>query len=197
MAAALALAARETGRLVPAGEQGPVPVERPGLRAPDARGELEAIIDEAATAHGVSAHLVRAVVEVESGFDPSAVSPVGARGLMQLMPATAAHLGVSDALDPRQNVFGGVKYLSQLLDRFEGNVALALAGYNAGPTRVARYQGIPPFGETRGYVRKIRGLLAESTGVSFPLPTPPIVRKTAIRQHRTHHRQRSVRGRRS
>jgi hypothetical protein len=96
---------------------------------------------------------------------------------MQLMPTTAALMGVTDPLDPRQNVFGGVKYLSQLLDRFGGNVALALAGYNAGPNTVARYCGIPPYGETRGYVTRIRGLLAESTGAFFPLPAPPALRQ--------------------
>jgi hypothetical protein len=85
---------------------------------------------------------------------------------------------VSDPLDPRQNVFGGVKYLSQLLDRFDGNVALALAGYNAGPTRIARYRGIPPYGETRGYVTKIRAILAESTGALFPLPARAAVHST-------------------
>src|SRR5437773_2410861 len=83
--------------------------------------------------------------------------PAAAQGLMQLMPATAALMGVDDRLDPRQNVFGGAKYLSQLLDRFNGNMALALAGYNAGPTKVARYRGIPPYRETRGYVTRVRG----------------------------------------
>lgn len=96
---------------------------------------------------------------------------------MQLMPTTATLMGVNNPLDPRQNVFGGAKYLSQLLDRFGGNVALTLAGYNAGPTRVARYRGIPPYGETRGYVTRIRSMLAESTGALFPLLTPAVTRK--------------------
>jgi soluble lytic murein transglycosylase-like protein len=115
------------------------------------------------------------VVQAESAFDPAAVSPVGAQGLMQLMPTTATLMGVSDPFDARQNVFAGTKYLSQLLDRFDGDVALALAGYNAGPTRVARCRGIPPYRETRRYVAKIRDLLVESTGVAFPLPKPGLV----------------------
>ena len=131
--------------------------------------------------HGVSPHLVRAVVLTESAFNPFAVSRVGAQGLMQLMPATATHMGVTDSLDPRQNVFGGTKYLSQLLTRFDGNVALALAGYNAGPAKVARYRGIPPYGETRGYVTKIRTIVGKNTGVFFPLPVKRVVRATHAR----------------
>jgi hypothetical protein len=186
VAAALAIMARQTGRLLPDEDHAQVEVETGNFRvADDARGEMEALIEEAAAAHGISAHLVRAVVQAESAFDPLAVSPVGAQGLMQLMPSTATLMGVNDPLDPRQNVFGGVKYLSQLLDRFDGNVALALAGYNAGPTKVARYRGIPPYGETRGYVTRIRSMLAESTGTLFPLPEPavaPEVRAAAVRR---------------
>lgn len=177
VAAALAIMARQTGRLLP--DEGDVQVEvgtaRSHVPAYD-RDDLDALIEEAAAVHGISAHLVRAVVQAESAFDPLAVSPAGAQGLMQLMPITSTLMGVRDPLDPRQNVFGGVKYLSQLLDRFGGNVALALAGYNAGPTTVARYRGIPPYGETHGYVTRIRGILAESTGASFPLPKPARVR---------------------
>jgi soluble lytic murein transglycosylase-like protein len=168
-AAALVLFARQTGPSV-VDERRPPSVR---ARAPDYdRRSLEAMIDDAAAAHGISAHLIRAVVQAESAFDPAAVSPVGAQGLMQLMPTTATLMGVSDPFDARQNVFAGTKYLSQLLDRFDGDVALALAGYNAGPTRVARCRGIPPYRETRRYVAKIRGLLVESTGVAFPLPKP-------------------------
>ena len=133
--------------------------------------QLEAVIDEASAAYGVSADLVKAVIQTESAFNPVAVSPVGALGLMQLMPVTAAYLGVADPFDPRQNVHGGVKYLSMLLDRFNGNVALALAGYNAGPTAVARHKGIPPYRETRGYVQKIRALVAD-THSAFSIPEP-------------------------
>ncbi len=180
VAAAMAIMARHSGRVLPDEEPAPVEVGATEARASDPRpfdrGDVEALIEEAAAAHGVSAHLVRAVIQAESAFDPAAVSPAGAQGLMQLMPTTAALMGVEKPLDPRENVFGGVKYLSRLLERFDGNVALALAGYNAGPSKVARYRGIPPYGETRGYVTKIRTLLAESTGASFPLPKPAVVR---------------------
>jgi hypothetical protein len=181
----LAILSRHTGPLLH-GDRTQVEVETGNFHVPDYdRDDLDELIEEAAAAHGISAHLVRAVVEAESGFDPWSVSPAGAQGLMQLMPATAALMGVDDRLDPRQNVFGGAKYLSQLLDRFDGNVALALAGYNAGPTKVARYRGIPPYRETRGYVTRIRGLLAETTGALFPLPKPAVarsVRTAAVRR---------------
>ena len=177
VAAALSILSRPTGPALSSEDSAQVEVEAGNFRVPHyGRRALDQIIEEAAAAHGVSAHLVRAVVEAESGFNPWAVSPAGAQGLMQLMPATAALMGVNDRMDPRQNVFGGTRYLSQLLDRFDGNVALALAGYNAGPTRVARNRSIPPFRETRGYVTKIRGLLAETTGALFPLPRPPVAR---------------------
>jgi soluble lytic murein transglycosylase-like protein len=185
VAAALAMMPRPAGPARP--DEDRVHFEPGSVRSDAAaydRDALDALIDEAAAVHGVSAHLVRAVVQAESAFDPAAVSPVGAQGLMQLMPTTAALMGVSDPLDPRQNVFGGVKYLSQLLDRFGGNVALALAGYNAGPTTVARYCGIPPYGETRGYVTRIRSLLAQSTGAFFPLPTPPVRQAHQSRRRR-------------
>jgi hypothetical protein len=144
---------------------------------PNDRAVIDAIIDEAAAVHGVSADLVRAVVQTESQFDPRAVSPVGAKGLMQLMPGTAREVGIKDPFDARQNIFGGTKYLGIMLERFNGNVALALAGYNAGPNNVRRYRGIPPFGETQGYVRKIRNILQAAHGSAFPIPEPP--RRTA------------------
>ena len=123
---------------------------------------FDTFIEEASSLYGVSSDLVRAVIQTESGFNPRAVSGVGAQGLMQLMPRTARALGIEDPLDPKQNIFGGVKYLSTLLEKYNGNVALALASYNAGPGNVAKHGGIPPFSETRGYVRKITGLLADA-----------------------------------
>jgi len=137
------------------------------------RAMLEAFAAEAAEVYGVSPQLVNAVIQTESGFNAEAVSPVGAQGPMQIMPTTAKALGIQDPGDARQNIFGGTKYLSKLLDRFNGNVALALASYNAGPTVVARHKGIPPYGETRGYVRKIHNLLAD-TDAAFSLPAPQV-----------------------
>jgi hypothetical protein len=123
---------------------------------------FDAIIEEAAALYGVNSALVKAVIQAESRFNPLAVSPVGAKGLMQLMPLIYKEYGAPNPLDAKQNVFAGVKYLSELLDRYNGNVSLALAGYNAGPTAVKRFKGIPPYRETRGYVRKIQNLIAES-----------------------------------
>lgn len=114
------------------------------------------IISDAAASHGVDPRLVAAVARRESAFNPNAVSPVGASGLMQLMPDTARYLGVSNVFDVRQNVFGGTKYLRTLLDTFEGDLDLALAAYNAGPGAVRKYNGVPPYRETRDYVRAVR-----------------------------------------
>ena len=124
-------------------------------------GPFEILIQEAADTHDIDADLIRAVVQTESEFNPTVVSPAGAKGLMQLMPAVVRDMGVVDALDPRDNIMGGTKYLKQLLDANRGSVALALASYNAGLGNVRRYKGIPPFKETRNYVRKITDLLDE------------------------------------
>lgn len=117
---------------------------------------IDALIREAAARHGVDPRLVFLVMQAESGFRLRAVSPKGATGLMQLMPATAARLGVSNILDPRENVFAGVRYLRWLLDHFGGDVRLALAAYNAGEHAVESHGNeVPPFLETQNYVRSI------------------------------------------
>jgi soluble lytic murein transglycosylase-like protein len=122
----------------------------------------ERFIEEAAELYGVSANLVRAVIQTESNFNPRAVSRAGARGLMQLTPVTLREVKMTiDPFDPRANILAGTKYLGQLLARHDGNVPLALASYNAGPTAVRRHRGIPPFKETRGYVKKVQAELAE------------------------------------
>jgi soluble lytic murein transglycosylase-like protein len=118
---------------------------------------FEASIVQHSRQHKVAADLVRAVIQVESAFNPVAVSTKGAMGLMQLMPATAVELGVGNPFDPDQNIRGGVQYLRRLLDRFNGNVELALAAYNAGMGNVEKYGDVPPFKETKNYVKKITG----------------------------------------
>jgi soluble lytic murein transglycosylase-like protein len=127
---------------------------------------FDASIDEHARRQGVSPDLVRAVIQVESAFNPTAVSPKGAMGLMQLMPATAVELGVSNPFEPDQNIRGGVTYLKRLLDRYDHKVELALAAYNAGMGNVEKYGDVPPFKETRSYVKRI-------TEAAPATPRPP------------------------
>jgi len=120
-------------------------------------GDFASLINQAAQKYNVNPGLVQAVVKAESNFNPSAVSSAGAQGLMQLMPSTAAGLGVTNALDPAQNIEGGVKFLSQLLTHYNGNVSLAVAAYNAGPGAVDKYNGVPPYAETQTYVSRVLG----------------------------------------
>ncbi|MGC4084108.1 MAG: lytic transglycosylase domain-containing protein [Vicinamibacterales bacterium] len=126
------------------------------------------LIDEHASRQGVRKDLVRAVIQVESGFNPRAISSKGAMGLMQLMPGTARDLGVANPLDPSENVRGGVAYLRQLLDRYDGDERLALAAYNAGPGAVDSHgQTVPPYNETRSYVsKKVKKLAGTNAPVS-------------------------------
>ncbi len=127
---------------------------------------IDKAIEEAAAKHNVDANLVRALVKVESNFNPTAVSRKGAMGLMQLMPATAKELKVSNPFDPAQNVDAGVRHLKGLLDNFNGDVKLSLAAYNAGQGAVQRNRGVPPYAETRNYVRRITSLYGAG---SYPL----------------------------
>jgi len=129
-------------------------------------------IGEAARAQGIAPELVASVIAVESNFNPRAVSARSARGLMQLMPETAARFGVSDIFDPRQNINAGTRYLKQLLGRYNGNLALALAAYNAGPDKVEQFRAVPPYRETRDYVRRVANKLREASKARAAI-TPP------------------------
>lgn len=120
---------------------------------------LEQLITASSQKYGVNRDLIRQVIQAESGYNPKALSPVGAEGLMQLMPATAASYGVTNSFDPAQNIDAGTHLLQDLLERYQGNVPLALAAYNAGPGAVEKYQGIPPYQETQNYVHKITAQL--------------------------------------
>lgn len=117
--------------------------------------KYDSLITQASETHGVSFPLVKAVIKVESNFNPRAVSHKGAQGLMQIMPETAKLLNISDPFDPWENIMGGTRYLRSLLDKFSGDLQLALAGYNAGPARVEQHNGIPPIQETQEYVRNV------------------------------------------
>lgn len=130
-----------------------------------AAAQFEPLIQAHASRAGLSPDLVRAVIQVESAFNPRARSPKGAMGLMQLMPATAAELGVRQPYDPAENIAGGTAYLRGLLDRFDGNVELALAAYNAGPEAVERHgRAVPPYAETTRYVEKVGSATAGKAG---------------------------------
>ena len=140
----------------------PKGVPRPGVvpfaprdRDPGRFTRYDEYIREAATLYQIPEQLIRAVIKVESDYDPRAVSYAGARGLMQLMPETAAGLGVKDINDPRENIFGGVRYLRVLANVFNGDLELTVAAYNAGEHAVMTYRGIPPYAETRNYVVQV------------------------------------------
>jgi soluble lytic murein transglycosylase-like protein len=140
----------------------PPPVNCPPVSA----AEVRSIIEREAASQHMDARLIQAIVEVESAYSPCAISPVGAMGLMQLMPATAASLDVTNPYDPGESIAAGTKYFRQMLGRYGGDLAKALAAYNAGPSRVDASHGIPPISETQAYVRKIMGK------IGMPLPIP-------------------------
>jgi hypothetical protein len=152
--------------LVPLAPPAPSVLPRASIRTPSGRphaapARWAALVETASAAHRLDPSLVAAVIRVESNWQPRAVSPKGARGLMQLMPATARRLGVTKAFDPAQNVRGGTLYLSRLAERFgELEVEKVLAAYNAGEEAVETYNGVPPYRETRDYVRKVMALWA-------------------------------------
>jgi soluble lytic murein transglycosylase-like protein len=138
------------------------PIASPGpLTSPEGNDRFDGIIRQASRKFGVDFFLIKGIIKAESMFNPWAVSDMGACGLMQLMPSTARLLGVKDIFDPHDNIFGGVKYLKQLLTRFDGNNRLALAAYNAGIARVLQYGGVPPFPVTRTYLAKVLDYVEE------------------------------------
>ena len=120
-----------------------------------ASGSMDDIFEEAASIYDVPVELLKAVAKAESNFNPNAVSHAGAIGVMQLMPGTASSLGVTNPYDARQNIMGGAKYLKSNLDRYNGDISLALAAYNAGPGSVEKYGGVPPYAETQNYVKRV------------------------------------------
>ncbi len=142
-----------------------------GAKSKDVRGkyvssgsDLAAMVDRVAEKYGLDPALLRAVVKVESDFNPLAVSHAGAMGLMQLMPGTAGELGVKNPFDPAENLEGGARYLKSMIERFGGDLKLALAAYNAGPGAVDRHGGVPPYGETISYIERIRRLYRGAFG---------------------------------
>ena len=154
------------------GASGPVA----GKTAVSGSQDLDGMIVEAAARHQIDPDLVRAIIQVESNFDPYAVSPVGARGLMQLIPSTAQRFGVANPFDPRANIDGGIRYLKHLLGMYEGNLQLTLAAYNAGENSVARFRGVPAYRETQDYIRKIGGLYSLQNVPAGFRPAPKIMR---------------------
>jgi soluble lytic murein transglycosylase-like protein len=141
---------------------------------PFTQQEIDAAIDAAASRHNVDPSLVRAVIKVESNFNPNAVSRKGAMGLMQLMPQTARQLNVVNPFDPEQNVDAGVRHLKKLMENYGGDVKLSLAAYNAGAGAVARSAGIPRFGETRNYVKRITQLYYGEAAPSYRILSSPV-----------------------
>ena len=143
------------GTLVMRTESARPPVRMPSDSSPARYGRYDEHIRQASALYQIPEDLIRAVIQVESDFDPRAVPPANARGLMQLMPETAERMMVTDIFDPRQNIFGGVRYLRVLANLFNGDIELTVAGYNAGEGAVIRYGGIPPYPETQEYVKRV------------------------------------------
>jgi Transglycosylase SLT domain len=151
----------------------PVPPVAPQAVAPPYRE----LVSAAASRYGVDAELISSVMEVESHFDPKAVSPKNARGLMQLLPQTAARLGVKDIFDPQQNIEGGTRYLKELLELYNNNLTLALAAYNAGPDKVQKYGDVPPYRETVSYVNQVKRKYQKSKSAAAAKTAAPAAPK--------------------
>jgi hypothetical protein len=156
----------------------PVKADNVSLPAP----EINDLVEQTASRHQIDPQLVHAIIEVESKYDPKAVSRKGAMGLMQLIPETAQRFGVANPFNPKENIEGGVSYLKHLLDLFRGDLSLSLAAYNAGEAAVQRFGGIPSFAETRNYVRKVTDIYESASPQSGTNPAgnqppaPPITR---------------------
>lgn len=145
--------------------------------------DLDAIFRKAAQTYQVPENLLKAIAKAESNFNSNALSSAGAQGIMQLMPKTAASLGVSDPFDPEQNIMGGAKYISQKIQAYDGDITLALAAYNAGSGNVAKYGGVPPFKETQNYLKKISEYMGQTIGtVANPAKSAPLVSNTSLAQ---------------
>lgn len=143
---------------------------------------MDAIFEKAAARYGVSTDLLKAIGKAESNFNASAKSSAGAIGVMQLMPKTASSLGVTNPYDAEQNIMGGAKYISQMLSRYNGNVELALAAYNAGPGNVKKYGGVPPFTETQNYIKRVIGYMGGSSNVQTAAINTTATTDAAVKQ---------------
>jgi hypothetical protein len=147
--------------------------------------ELDALFVAAGRQYNINPNLLKAVAQVESNFRPDAVSRAGAQGIMQLMPATAEHLGVTDSFNPAQNIMAGARYLREQLDRFDGDIRLALAAYNAGWPAVQQHGGIPPFSETQAYVPKVLGIFTRGSIPTDSIPQEMISFPNAVNNPNT------------
>jgi len=154
-----------------------IPGASHAVAATSTRRPYSALVKRVSDRYGIDHNLVHAIIAVESAYDPMAVSRQGAVGLMQLLPATAAELGIHDLTDAHDNIVGGVRHLKRMLDQFSGNLTLALAAYNAGPGAVKRFNGVPPYPETQAYVRRVRRFYA-GVGQSAHRATSTIYRYT-------------------
>jgi soluble lytic murein transglycosylase-like protein len=151
----------------------------PVLPKPQTGTSVQDLVAAAASHYGVDAELITSVIAAESNFNPKAISPKNARGLMQLLPETAARLGVKDLFDPKENIDAGTRYLRELLETYHNNLTLALAAYNAGPDRVQQYGSVPPFRETVSYVRRVKNGYEKNKAAAATQPSAPGPNATA------------------